>query len=209
MSYFITLEGVEGAGKTTLQQRLASSIQAKGHEVVTTREPGATKVGQAIRKLVLDQELESLTPKAELMLFAADRAQHVSEIIAPALNRGAIVICDRYIHSTLAYQGYGRGLDIKHLELLNQQATNGLVPDLVLLLDLDPAIGLSRASGRKKEDWTRFEAQELNFHKNIRSGFLELAKDPKNNFKIIDASKEPEELYIDAINAVNATLTIS
>jgi dTMP kinase len=212
MSCFITLEGVEGAGKTTLQNRLAGLIKDRGYEVVITREPGATEIGKAIRELLLDPRNSSLSPTAELMLFAADRAQHVTEIIKPALDRGAVVICDRYIHSTLAYQGYGRGLNIDLLHQLNQQATNGVTPDLVLLLDLDPKIGLSRASKRvdacngqdsdPNSGWTRFEAQELEFHQRIRNGFLELANQPNSNFHVVDADQDADSLFNCSVDRV-------
>ena len=215
MSAFVTIEGIEGAGKSTLRSRLTSFASSLSHEVIITREPGATSLGRSIRSVVLDiksdeEEDETIDPLAELMLFSADRAQHLAKVIRPALERGALVICDRYIHSTIAYQGYGRGLALDDLARLNQITTQGLRPDLVLLLDLDPEVGLSRAQARGRKSsgsyepgssqsrnqkvssasWNRFDEESIEFHTKVRAGFLELAKDPANQFHVIDASED-------------------
>ena len=142
MSFFLTLEGVEGAGKSTLRGALVDLLSDLGKEIVVTREPGATELGRTIRTLLLDPATKGLDPLAELLLFSADRAQHLCEVVRPALARGALVICDRFTHSTLAYQGYGRGLPLDILEQLNRVTTKGLAPDLVLLLDLPAEEGL-------------------------------------------------------------------
>ncbi len=220
MGHFITLEGIEGAGKSTLRARLADELRQFQTEIVLTREPGSTHLGQAIRSMVLDPANRELDAIAELMLFQADRAQHVREIIRPALARGAIVICDRYVHSTLAYQGYGRGLDLNQLKALNEFTTGKLMPDLVILLDLDPKLGLTRVTRRTRKAsgsfrpeallqsvenaqvGDRFEQQSLEFHRAIRNGFLELARETPERFAVIDASGETEVVVRDALSAV-------
>lgn len=222
MSYFITLEGIEGSGKSTLQNSLADYLRTKGHEVVLTREPGATSIGQAIRGILLDPKNQGLASLTELALFAADRAQHVAEIIRPALARGAWVVSDRYSHSTIAYQGYGRKIPLDTLGELNELATGGLRPDLVLLLDLNPEQGLARARERaeiatngqsvnppdsdRNEDssWTRFEEEELAFHQRVRQGYLELAKVPENRFVVIDAGQSLDQVTELAIAALSS-----
>ncbi len=228
MGHFITIEGIEGAGKSTLRSKLADFVASLGMEVVLTREPGATSLGQTIRTIVLDPKNKKLDPLAELMLFSADRAQHLEEVVRPALNRDALVICDRYIHSTLAYQGYARGLDLARLTSLNEFITQGLRPDLVLLLDLPPEVGLERAQDRMRKSsgsfqvgavkealasnagsasgWTRFEEQDLDFHTRIRKGFLELAKDPQNRFVVLDATQKPETVAEAAVAAIKKFL---
>lgn len=226
---FITIEGIEGAGKSTLRTKLSERLSSLGKEVVLTREPGATELGQALRTILLDAKRTNLDPLAELLLFFADRAQHLSEIVRPALQRGAIILCDRYIHSTIAYQGYGRGIPLEPLANLTSFATGGLRPDLVLLLDLDPQTGLSRARKRTAaadaalgqavlstnpgepgtaadESWNRFEQQELSFHTVVRRGFLELAAEPSNNFLILDACCSPEDLADRAFKGITDTL---
>lgn len=197
MGRFITIEGVEGSGKSTLAKRVAAEVSHRFPEVVLTREPGATAIGKEIRSLVLAEKEQGLTPLAELFLFAADRAQHLEEVVRPALSRGALVLCDRFVDSSYAYQGYGRGLDMTLLRDTMRLATGGLIADLVVLLDLDPETGLDRARARESEDpgkWTRFEADTLDFHRRIRAGFLELAKAEPNRFLVIDATLPPEDV---------------
>lgn len=221
MPYFVTLEGIEGSGKSTLQKALAEFLQSLGHEVVLTREPGATPIGKAIRQLLLDPSNTNFAPLAELALFAADRAQHVAEVIEPALRKGAIVLSDRFSDSTLAYQGYGRELPLETLEQLNMLATGGLQPDLVILLDLSPELGLSRVRKRTDEiernaktqkvdpsecSWSRFEEQELAFHRRVRNGYLELAKKPQNRFTTISAEVAPELVEEHATKALRKLL---
>lgn len=220
MACFITIEGIEGAGKSTLRARLAELLKELQKEVVLTREPGATPLGQSVRTILLDPTTKEIHPIAELMLFSADRAQHVSQVLKPALDRGAIVVCDRYIHSTLAYQGYGRGIDLRSLKLMNDLTTEGLLPDIVLLLDLDPEKGLERAlertrratmtintsefGGRDKdpESWTRFEQQAIEFHSRVRDGFLALAKQDPERFLLLDAEQDPDKVAAMAFAAI-------
>ncbi len=205
---FISLEGIEGSGKTSLIQSLEKHFRDLGKDVLVTREPGGCELGLEIRKILLHSEISSLS---ELLLFAADRAEHVETVIKPALKEGKVVLCDRYIHSTLAYQGYGRGLDLKTIEKLNQLATTGLMPDRVLVLDLEPEQILGRAknraeySDRQKGDpdsWTKFEEEEISFHKRIREGFLALAKENPQLIKVIDASKTQEEVLKQSIQVL-------
>ncbi|HJW35478.1 MAG TPA: dTMP kinase, partial [Actinomycetes bacterium] len=166
----IAFEGVEGSGKSTQLELLRQALEARVDEVVVTREPGGTPAGERVRALLLDPEVE-LGPRAEALLFAAARAELVAEVIRPALERGAVVLCDRYLDSSLAYQGDARGLGRGPVEEVNRFATGGLLPDLVVLLDLDPASGLRR---RAREP-DRIEAQDLDFHRRVRDAFLDLA----------------------------------
>lgn len=199
---FIALEGVNGAGKSTLQKSLADFLNTKGLEVVATREPGATTLGEKLRAIVLGSAKENVTELSEMFLFAADRADHVARVIKPALTRGAVVLNDRYFYSSLAFQGYGRGLDLNVVNQVNELAIQSTFPDLVVLLDLDPASGLTRnAAGQKKTDKDTFEDKELAFHKRIREGFLSLAKERKEPFLVIDAT-QPKDLVFEAVRQV-------
>jgi dTMP kinase len=208
MGLFITIEGIEGSGKSTLQKSLTDALRSHGRTVCVTREPGGTALGVNIRKLLLEQSKELVTPSAELFLFAADRAQHVARLIAPALERDEIVLCDRFTHSTLAYQGFGRGMDIEELTLLNEIATSGLRPDLVLLLDLDPLKGLKRARGRGDDSsWTRFEAEALEFHSAVRKGFLTLAAEEAETVAVLNAEQSPEVVLAEALKRVEKQLS--
>lgn len=201
---FIALEGVEGSGKSTLSKKLAQKIKNEiGKEVVLTREPGGTTIGKEIRKLLLERRDINLSSLAETFLFAADRAEHVQGIIKPALAKNNFVITDRYYYSTLAYQGYARGLELDLLKKICKLAIAGVEPDLIFLLDLPVELGLERAKSRE-ENWTKFEEEELEFHKKVRSGFLELSKE--NNFIVIDASLSPEEILNEAWRSIQSHL---
>lgn len=184
---FITFEGVEGSGKTTQIRRLRSWLESKGRDVIDSRDPGGTAIGVQIRQILLDPANTAMSDRAELMLYAADRAQHVAEKLKPAVDAGRVVLCDRYVHSTVAYQGYGRGLPFKDIHTLNGLASQGLWPDLVILLDLDPATGLQRAKAVGSPD--RLEREALAFHERVRQGFLELAQMETERFVIVDAAQ--------------------
>jgi len=190
MGFFITFEGIEGCGKTTQLQRLAANLRATGHEVLVTREPGGCPIADALRALLLDSANSAMAPATELLLYAAARAQHVAEVIRPALDAGRIVLCDRFSDATLAYQGYGRGFDRPLIRELNRTATDGLTPDLTLLLDFPAEEGLARArrrnAGSDGPDEGRFEAESLAFHRRVRDGYLEVAS-AEPRFRIIDA----------------------
>lgn len=172
---FISFEGIEGAGKSTAINYLAGFLQENGHDPLCTREPGGCALGRSLRSILLDARTRELSSRAELFLFLADRAQHVAEIIRPALEAGQTVLCDRYTDSTLAYQGHGRGLDTEYLQRLNQAATGGLQPELTLLLDLPVRCGLMRAGERNRLEGLvvsegRFDAESLDFHERVRQG---------------------------------------
>jgi len=196
---FITLEGPEGSGKSTLIEGLGQALRESGISVLTTREPGAGDVGAAIRKILL--EGDALSSRAELFLFLADRAQHVEFIIRPALAAGSVVICDRYSDSTVVYQGYGRGLPLEDLRVWCAWASKDLTPDLTILLDLDPSIGLARL---KNPD--RLDREPLEFHKKIREGFLNESRNNSNRFCVLDASLPAETVQQKALGEVEDRL---
>lgn len=185
---FITLEGPEGSGKTTLISRLAQAAQGDFDEVLVTREPGDGPAGPSIRKVLL--EGSSLDPWTETFLFLADRAQHCREVIRPALGRGALVLCDRFADSTLAYQGYARGLNIEVLRQLNDLATGEVRPDLTLLLDLDPSVGLNRLGAKD-----RLDQEPIEFHRAVREGFLAESRRDPGRYRVLDASLSADEVF--------------
>ncbi len=205
---FITLEGVEGSGKTTQAAVLADALRARGLVVTVTREPGGTRVGQAIRAIFLDAAF-ALEPAAELLLVLADRAQHVREQLRPALAAGQIVVCDRYSDSTTAYQGYGRGLDHQLLRELNQLASDALKPDLTLVLDCPAELGLARTHARQKEGGgavDRFEGERLEFHRRVREGFLAVAREEPARVLVLDASRPAAEVSAAIFGAVTTRI---
>ena len=199
MIRFITFEGGDGSGKTTQLKALESYLAARGKSCLSTREPGGTSLGEHIRQVLLEVGQQPITSATELFLYLADRAQHIYEVIIPALAQGKIVLCDRHTDSTLAYQGYGRGIDLGLLRSLNDIASQGIEPDLTLLFDCPVEIGLSRTAQRqskmtlgRSED--RFEREKIEFHERIRAGFLELARAEPHRFRIIDAAGSVEEV---------------
>ena len=195
---FITFEGIEGSGKSTQIALFASDLTARGVRHVLTREPGGTLIGNQIRKILLDPANSALDPAAELLLYAASRAQHLHEIILPALAGGSIVLCDRFSDATLAYQGYGRGLDIEMIRELDRIVTAGMRPDLTLLFDIEAASGIARARGRNNshglEAEARFENEELAFHERVRQGYLALVAQEPERFQVLDASSPVEAI---------------
>ncbi len=197
---FISFEGVEGAGKTTQIARLAARLRASGRQdVLTTREPGDGPLGAELRRLALHPPMGmTVEPRAELLIMMADRAQHAGQVLRPHLDTGGIILCDRYADSSAAYQGYGRGLDLAEIAALNAYATNGLMPDLTFLLDLDPAIGLSRQKERSV-----MEAEALPFHRRIRAGFLALAEAEPLRWRIVDSSRPPDSVHEEIWAVVN------
>lgn len=195
---FVTLEGIEGCGKSTQARLLAESLRERdGRDVVLTREPGGTEVTQRIRALLADPS-SHLDPRCELLLFLADRAQHVATVIRPALDRGAIVVCDRYSDSTLAYQGYARGHSLELLRDLNEWASYGLRPDLTFWIDCDVAVGLARANKRSGGPGDRFEKEPLLFHERVRAGFAALAAAEPERFVHVDGTR-PKEIVASEI----------
>jgi len=196
---FVTLEGPEGAGKSTVAIGLVSALREKGLEVVLTREPGSGQIGQKIRSLLLDTE--GMTPRCELFLFLADRSQHVETIIRPALELGKIVICDRFADSTVVYQGHARGFDVAQLRAWNDFATGGLKPDLTLLLDLPASQGIARL-----ENKDRLDNEPIEFHEKVRQGFLIEASIAPDRWTQVDASQNPGTVLEDCIEAMSAIL---
>lgn len=198
---FVAFEGGEGVGKSTQIATAAAWLRELGRHVVETREPGGTPLGGELRRLLLHPDGE-ITPRAEALLYAADRAQHVESVIRPALDAGHIVLTDRYVDSTLAYQGAGRGLD--DTRLVTGWATGGLLPDLTVLLDLDPSVGLRRAGARASPD--RLEAASLAFHEAVRAGFLALAADAPQRYVVLDAAAGPDVVAVAVREAIAARL---
>jgi dTMP kinase len=187
---FVVFEGGEGAGKSTQAVKLAAWLRVEGRVAVLTREPGATEIGARIRGILLDKASAGLAPRAEALLYAADRAHHVASVIRPALGRGEVVISDRYVDSSLAYQGAGRALPTEEIGWLSEWATGGLVPDLVVLLDVDPSVGLGRASARGEID--RLEGEAVGFHQRVRQGFLDLAAADPERYLVVDAAADAD-----------------
>jgi dTMP kinase len=190
---FITLEGPDGCGKTCQIQPLAESLSGQGFDVVTTREPGGTEISEQIRHVIMDMSNKGMHPRTEILLFQAARAQHVEQLIRPALAEGKIVICDRYMDSTMAYQGYGHQTDLQFLRKLLEFTTGNLVPDITLLLDLDAEEGLKRRLASSGE-WNRMDDYDLDFHRRVRAGYHELAHDQTGRWVTIDASASKSEI---------------
>jgi len=197
---FISFEGMEGSGKSTVLERLCAALDKRGASYLRTREPGGSELGKSLRALLLDAG-QQVAPEAELFLYLADRAQHVRQVIRPNLEQGRLVLSDRYADSTIVYQGYGRELPVERLLEFNQLAVGGLWPDLTLLFDLEPRVGLARARARNVACGTevsegRFEAEALAFHQRVREGYLVWAGRFPGRFRIIDAGRSPEEVYV-------------
>lgn len=191
---FITFEGADGSGKSTQLKKTAEFFQKKGFEVVSTRDPGGTPLGVKIREILLHHE-GKIADKSELFLYLADRAQHVDQKIIPALNDGKVVLCDRYIDSSVAYQGYARGLDIEEIIMLNNIVTKSYLPDLTFVFDVSTDVAETRVGTTKD----RLESEAKEFHQKVRFGFLELAKQFPDRIKVIDANQEIENVYFDVI----------
>lgn len=185
---FITLEGPDGSGKTTQMKLLADALRARGFTVYTTREPGGTGISDQIREILLDHANQAMVAHTEILLFLASRSQHTEEVIRPRLARGEIVICDRYRDSTIAYQGYGRGVDIDVLNQLNDFATNKLLPDLTVLMDVSAETGLARRAS--DGDWNRLDADAVEFHRRVRAGYLKLVEAEPGRWVVVDANQD-------------------
>lgn len=209
MKAFIVFEGPEGSGKTTQIQRLTDALTNQGQRVVRTREPGGTPIAEQIRAVLHDLRNNAMLPTTEALLYSAARAQHVGQIIRPALKRGDTVICDRYAYSTLAYQGYGHGLDLAMLRTMTDFATGGLHPDLVIYLDLDVNIGLAR----KRQDhdtgqgeWNRMDEQDVAFHRRVRQGYLAMAQQDAARWLVVDAAQPIEAVHQQIVSRVRQLL---
>ncbi|MFC1769649.1 dTMP kinase [Nitrospirota bacterium] len=202
---FISLEGIEGTGKTTQSRLLGEALEAQGQKTVLTVEPGGTEISRHIREVLLDVRHTNMDPMTELLLYAAARRQHLQEIINPALKRGEIVITDRFSDSTMAYQGYARGLDRNLIRSLDSTVTGSIRPNLTLLLDMDPRIGLERNRNAQKVD--RLELEALEFHQKVRDGFLQIATQEPDRIKIINAETTVEQIHTQILEKVNRLTT--
>lgn len=196
--YFITFEGADGCGKTTQLELLADYLKEKNKEVIITREPGAKGLGEKIREILLNYDGE-VSDRCESFLFLADRAQHIDMIVNPAVEAGKIVLCDRHIDSSVAYQGYGRGLDIEQIDRLNMLATNGRRPDLTLVFDIDVKTSMKRV-GKEKD---RMESAGVEFFNRVRKGYLELAKQEPERIRVLDATKSIEEIHNEVVKIIS------
>lgn len=203
---FITFEGPEGSGKTSVAKKVVESLIAEGFDIVFTREPGGTPIAEQIRHVILDKANTALDPRAEALLYAASRRQHLVEKVWPALSRGQIVICDRFLDSSLAYQGGARGLGVKEVLNINLFATENTLPDLTLLFDLDPEIGFARIAANKNREVNRLDLETRNFHVKVRDTFLELSKTYANRYQIIDASQSFDQVVFDTLKVIKAHL---
>lgn len=198
---FITFEGIEAAGKSTLIAALNDDLRANGENVLVTREPGGTPLGDHIRQIWRDPA-SAIDPLAEALLMSADRAQHVAAVIAPALRAGTTILCDRYFDATIAYQGFGRGLDIEMLLQLSMLATSRLTPDLTVLLDIPPEVSLARVAARGPAD--RMEREDVAFHGRVRAGYQELVKRFGHRFVVLDGTQPPDHVLTAAHQAIAA-----
>ena len=209
---FITLEGIEGSGKTTQIRQLSTYIEATGYRCVTTREPGGTSIGDKIRAILLNPENNDLSPISELLLYMADRAQHLNSLIKPALDAGKIVLCDRYFDATVVYQGIARGLDTELIYSLHRLLFEDLKPEVTFLLDLPPSVGLARAwkqidDGKRSGGESRFEEETLAFHEKVRAGYLDLARLETERFTVIDASQDEQQVQMDIREVLSSVLS--
>ena len=205
---FITIEGIEGSGKTTQIHNIVHYLNGKGYDCIVTREPGGTKIGEKIRSILLDPESKDMMPLAELMLYMADRAQHITTVITPMLAMGKTVLCDRYIDATVVYQGFARGLDINLIDSLHRTVLGNLKPDVTILLDLPAHLGLSRAwkeinNGSRSGIETRFEEEALTFHEKVRAGYLTLSQREKERFQVVDASGDEKQVFQEIIKVLS------
>lgn len=202
MSLFVTFEGGEGSGKSSCLAKVAKDLQNAGYEVVITREPGGTPISEQIRNVILDKANTDMDPMTEALLYAASRRQHLVQKILPALREGKIVLCDRYLDSSLAYQGGGRGLGIEKILALNQYAIDGQYPDLTLFFDLEPEVGLERIEENSSREVNRLDLEKLSFHHKVRDSFLKLMGMFPDRYVRIDASKSREEVENSALEQI-------
>ncbi|MBC5810679.1 MAG: dTMP kinase [Candidatus Eremiobacteraeota bacterium] len=201
---FVVVEGIEGSGKSTLTANVARTLRADGRDVLETREPGGTPLGDAVRSILLDDPSRAISPLGEAMLLSAARAQHVDDVLEPALAAGGTVVCDRYALATLAYQGYGRGVPLETLRALNALATRGCTPDLIIVVDVPVAVSVERIAARSASSGRpidRMEREREAFHARVRDGYLELARS-ESNIVVLDGTRSPAEIAGDALRAL-------
>lgn len=203
---FITFEGGEGAGKSTAIKRIVERLTSNGYEIVLTREPGGTPIAEEIRNVILDRKNTNMDPRTEALLYAASRRQHLVEKVIPALKEGKLVLCDRFLDSSLAYQGGARDLGIDNVYNMNLFATEGMLPDLTILFDIEPELGLQRIAANAQREVNRLDVEKMAFHKKVREGFHTLAKKFPERIVIVDASKTADEVFEDAYKAIEQRL---
>ncbi len=203
---FISFEGIEGSGKSTQARYLYEYLMNKGADVILTEEPGGTLIGVNIRKVLLSVEHEGMSPLAELLLYNASRVQHIQEVITPALNRGSIVITDRFADSTLAYQGFGRGLDLGMIDAIDMMATGRLRPDLTILLDIEVDTGLQRNRGVNKAD--RLELEDISFHERVRTGYHKIAAEDPTRIKLIQVTGGIDDTHREIVRIIGESLNL-
>lgn len=206
MSLFITFEGGEGSGKSSVLRLLAEQFEKEGIPFILTREPGGTPISEQIRNVILDKANTAMDPRTEALLYAASRRQHLAEKVWPALKEGKLVLCDRYLDSSLAYQGGARGLGIDNVLDINMFATEGTFPDLTLLFDIEPSVGLARIAANAGREVNRLDLEKMSFHEGVRKTFHELAERFSERYVVIDASKSLEEVYQAAYNAIKVRM---
>ena len=204
--FFITIEGPEGAGKTTVMSDVVEQLTSEGYEIVSTREPGGIRISEHIREVILNNTYTEMDGRTEALLYAAARRQHLVEKIAPALKDNKIVLCDRFIDASLAYQGYARGLGIDEVLSINEFAIGKLMPNLTLLFDLEPSIGLNRIAKHDEREKNRLDAESLAFHEAVREGYQEVVKRYPHRVHVIDASKSQEEVIKNVLEVVRKSL---
>jgi dTMP kinase len=203
---FITIEGPEGAGKTTVLDRVVIKLRKKGLNIVQTREPGGIAIAEQIRSVILNKENTAMDARTEALLYAAARRQHLAEKVIPALERGATVLCDRFVDSSLAYQGYARGLGMEEVGSINAFAIDGVMPELTLLFDVRPEIGLARIHRHDGREVNRLDLEDLSFHKKVQEGYTKLANLNKDRIVIIDAEQEEEHVFQEALAKIEKVL---
>lgn len=206
---FITFEGPEGSGKSSVLDKICHQLEHDGFNVIKTREPGGTPISEQIRNIILDKANTNLDPRTEALLYAASRRQHLVEKIWPALKEGKIVLCDRYLDSSLAYQGHARGLGYENILSINNFATENTFPDLTILFDIQPELGLERISKNSNREVNRLDLEKLDFHKKVREGFLELAKKYPERFYIVDASQPFLDVCLEVYDLIKYKLKVN
>ena len=206
---FITFEGPEGSGKSSVLDKICHQLEHDGFNIVKTREPGGTPISEQIRNIILDKSNTNLDPRTEALLYAASRRQHLVEKIWPALKEGKIVLCDRYLDSSLAYQGHARGLGYENILTINNFATENTFPDLTILFDIQPELGLERISKNSNREVNRLDLEKLDFHKKVREGFLDLAKKYPERFYIVDASQPFLDVCLEVYDLIKYKLKVN
>ncbi|WP_166245780.1 dTMP kinase [Paenibacillus turpanensis] len=207
--WFITVEGPEGAGKTTMITGVAEALQAEGYRVMVTREPGGIEIAEQIRGIILNPANTAMDARTEALLYAAARRQHLSEKVVPALQQGIIVICDRFIDSSLAYQGFARGLGIDEVWGINRFATEDVMPDVTFYLDIEPEIGLARIQASKQREVNRLDLEKLDFHKRVREGYHKLLARFPERITVIDAEQPPEQMIRQVYESLKQQLNVN